>query len=82
MSVGIAPLATGLSGIRTTVTSDSFPEALCGKVCSHADVENKLREESPGCWFSTCLQITLDREEVLGRGRSCRKGHVSGKKAG
>lgn len=40
MSVGIAPLATGLNGIRTTLTSDSFPEALCGKVCSHADIGN------------------------------------------
>lgn len=40
MSVGTASLATGLNGIRTTLTSDSFPEALRGKVCSHADVGN------------------------------------------
>ena len=40
MSVGIGSLATGLNGIRMTLTSDSFPEALRGKVCSHADVGN------------------------------------------
>ena len=40
MSVGTASPATGLNGIRTTLTSDSFPEALRGKVCSQADVGN------------------------------------------
>ena len=40
MSVGTVSLATGLNGIRMTLTADSFPEALHGKVCSHADVGN------------------------------------------
>lgn len=39
------------------------------------------RGEPRECWFSKCLQITLDREEVLGREGHAERGHVNGKQS-
>lgn len=74
MSVGLGSLAIGLNSIRMELIPDSFPEALSRSLFYMQSKKVLIKSGEPReCWFSMCLQVTLDGREGAGEGQSCRR---------